>query len=103
MRSRTRTRDNSVRSTMNDREEPMTTKAQFANLVSIAAIGFALLCSPVTAQSASDAGVTATEIKIGNTSPYSGPVSAYATMARTAAAYFKQINDEGGINGRKIN
>jgi len=48
-------------------------------------------------------GVTATEIKIGNTNPYSGPASAYGTIGKTIAAYFKKVNDEGGINGRKIN
>src|SRR5271167_4454666 len=48
-------------------------------------------------------GVTDTEIKIGNTMPYSGPASAYGVIGRTEAAYFKMINDQGGINGRKIN
>ncbi|HEU5190221.1 MAG TPA: ABC transporter substrate-binding protein [Methylomirabilota bacterium] len=48
-------------------------------------------------------GVTATEIKIGNTNPYSGPASAYGTIGKTIAAYFKKVNDEGGVNGRKIN
>jgi branched-chain amino acid transport system substrate-binding protein len=48
-------------------------------------------------------GVTATEIKIGNINPYSGPASAYGTIGKSIAAYFKQLNDEGGINGRKIN
>ena len=48
-------------------------------------------------------GVTATEIKIGNTNPYSGPASAYGTIGKAIGAYFKKINDEGGINGRKIN
>ncbi len=52
---------------------------------------------------AADPGVTATEIKIGNTNPYSGPASAYGTIGKTIAAYFKKVNDEGGINGRKIN
>ena len=47
-------------------------------------------------------GVTATEIKIGNTNPYSGPASSYAAIAKTIDAYFKGINDSGGINGRKI-
>ncbi len=47
-------------------------------------------------------GVTATEIKIGNTAPYSGPASAYGTILRAAGAYFRKVNDEGGINGRKI-
>ena len=48
-------------------------------------------------------GVTATEIKIGNTNPYSGNASAYGTIGKTLAAYFKKVNDEGGVNGRKIN
>jgi branched-chain amino acid transport system substrate-binding protein len=47
-------------------------------------------------------GVTATEIKIGNTNPYSGPASAYGTIGRAIGAYFKKVNDEGGVNGRKI-
>jgi branched-chain amino acid transport system substrate-binding protein len=47
-------------------------------------------------------GVTDKEIKIGNTNPYSGPASAYGTIGRTIAAYFKKINAEGGINGRMI-
>ena len=48
-------------------------------------------------------GVTDTEIKIGSTNPYSGPASAYGTIGRAEAAYFKMINDQGGVNGRKIN
>src|SRR5690242_18860065 len=48
-------------------------------------------------------GVTATEIKIGHTNPYSGNASAYGTIVKTMAAYFKKVNDEGGVNGRKIN
>jgi len=48
-------------------------------------------------------GVTDTEIKIGQTYPYSGPLSGYATIARAETAYFAKINAEGGINGRKIN
>jgi len=47
-------------------------------------------------------GVTATEIKIGNINPYSGPASAYGTIGKAIGAYFKQLNDQGGINGRKI-
>ena len=50
-----------------------------------------------------DTGATDTEIKIGNIMPYSGPASAYGVIGRTEAAYFKKINAEGGINGRKIN
>jgi branched-chain amino acid transport system substrate-binding protein len=48
-------------------------------------------------------GVSDTEIKIGNTAPYSGPASAYGTIAKAEAGYFAMINDQGGINGRKIN
>jgi ABC-type branched-subunit amino acid transport system substrate-binding protein len=55
------------------------------------------------AQKKNDTGATDTEIKIGNIAPYSGPASSYATIAKTEAAYFKMINDQGGINGRKIN
>ncbi len=52
---------------------------------------------------AADPGVTKDEIKIGNINPYSGPASAYGTIGRGIAAYFKKVNHEGGINGRKIN
>jgi branched-chain amino acid transport system substrate-binding protein len=48
-------------------------------------------------------GVTDTEIKIGQTMPYSGPASAYGVIGRTELAYFKMINEQGGVNGRKIN
>jgi branched-chain amino acid transport system substrate-binding protein len=48
-------------------------------------------------------GVTDTEIKIGNTNPYSGPASGYSTIGKSIAACFKEVNAEGGINGRKIN
>jgi branched-chain amino acid transport system substrate-binding protein len=48
-------------------------------------------------------GVSDTEIKIGNTMPYSGPASPYGTIGRSEAAYFNMINEHGGINGRKIN
>src|SRR5262252_3509721 len=50
-----------------------------------------------------DTGATDTEIKIGNIMPYSGPASAYGIIGKTETAYFKKINAEGGINGRKIN
>jgi ABC-type branched-subunit amino acid transport system substrate-binding protein len=60
----------------------------------------ALTTVPVAAQTV--VGVTATEIKIGNTNPYSGPASAYGTIGKVIGAYFKKVNDEGGINGRKI-
>ncbi|WP_407185742.1 ABC transporter substrate-binding protein [Bradyrhizobium centrosematis] len=59
--------------------------------------------SIASAQKKYDTGATDTEIKIGNIMPYSGPASAYGIIGRTEAAYFKKINEEGGINGRKIN
>ncbi|WGS22273.1 MULTISPECIES: ABC transporter substrate-binding protein [unclassified Bradyrhizobium] len=62
-----------------------------------------LAASAANAQKKYDPGVTDTEIKIGNIMPYSGPASAYATIGKTEAAYFKKLNSEGGINGRKIN
>lgn len=48
-------------------------------------------------------GVSATEVKIGQTMPYSGPASAYSVIGKTESAYFKWLNDKGGVNGRKIN
>jgi len=48
-------------------------------------------------------GVSDTEIKVGQTMPYSGPASAYGTIGKTEAAYFRMVNDMGGVNGRKIN
>ncbi|WP_338695121.1 ABC transporter substrate-binding protein [Bradyrhizobium sp. 26S5] len=59
--------------------------------------------SAAFAQKKYDTGASDTEIKIGNIMPYSGPASAYGIIGRTEAAYFKKINDAGGINGRKIN
>jgi branched-chain amino acid transport system substrate-binding protein len=55
------------------------------------------------ARAANAPGVTDKEIKIGQTMPYSGPASAYGVIGKTEAAFFKMINDEGGVNGRKIN
>src|SRR5487761_2736014 len=59
--------------------------------------------SGALAQKKYDTGATDTEIKIGNIMPYSGPASAYGVIGKTEAAYFKKINNAGGINGRKIN
>ena len=55
------------------------------------------------AQKKYDAGVTDTEIKVGNIMPYSGPASAYGIVGKTMSAYMRMINDNGGVNGRKIN
>ncbi len=63
----------------------------------------ALAAGPALAQKKYGPGASDTEIKIGNTMPYSGPASAYGTIGKAEAAYFKMINDQGGINGRKIN
>src|SRR4030088_2564107 len=56
----------------------------------------------VTAQKKYDTGASDTEIRIGNTIPYSGPASAFAPIGKTEAAYFNMINEQGGINGRMI-
>jgi branched-chain amino acid transport system substrate-binding protein len=63
----------------------------------------ALAAPVVQAQKKYDPGASDTEIRIGNTNPYSGPASAYGTIGKAIAAYFKMVNDQGGINGRKIN
>ncbi|MGD8476259.1 MAG: ABC transporter substrate-binding protein [Burkholderiales bacterium] len=60
-------------------------------------------CGEQQSSGGTDPGVTDTEIKIGSTNPYSGPASAYGTIGRAESAYFKMVNDEGGVNGRKIN
>ena len=70
---------------------------------STAIILLAATGSSALAQKKYDTGATDTEIKIGNIMPYSGPASAYGVIGRTEAAYFRKINAEGGINGRKIN
>ena len=66
------------------------------------ALALALAASPVSAQKKYDEGATDTEIKIGNTNPYSGNASSYGTIGKGISAYFDMINDRGGINGRKI-
>jgi len=63
----------------------------------------AVTSTPSAAQKKYDTGATDTEIKIGNIMPYSGPASAYGVIGKTEEAYFRKINAEGGINGRKIN
>src|SRR6201995_5674908 len=73
------------------------------HLLTGTAVAIALSASPASAQKKYDTGATDTEIKIGQTNPFSGPASAYATIGKTQAAYIKMINDQGGVNGRKIN
>ena len=69
------------------------------------AAAFALLAASsggALAQKKYDTGASDTEIKIGNIIPYSGPGSAYGVIGKTEEAYFRKVNAEGGINGRKI-
>ncbi|MFN4087510.1 MAG: ABC transporter substrate-binding protein [Alphaproteobacteria bacterium] len=79
--------------------------AKIARLSVTAAAAAALLFAGAAAaqNKTYDPGASDTEIKIGNTNPYSGPASAYGTIGKVIAAYFKKVNDEGGINGRRIN
>ena len=70
---------------------------------STALILFAATGSSAFAQKKYDTGASDTEIKVGNILPYSGPLSAYGVIGMTEAAYFRKVNAEGGINGRKIN
>jgi branched-chain amino acid transport system substrate-binding protein len=71
--------------------------------LSAAALAVTVTSGAAFAQKKYDPGATDTEIKIGNIMPYSGPASAYGVIGKTIDAYFKKINAEGGINGRKIN
>ncbi|MDB5568222.1 MAG: Branched-chain amino acid transporter substrate-binding protein [Tardiphaga sp.] len=71
--------------------------------ISIAAALGVAAGSTAFAQKRYDTGATDTEIKIGNIMPYSGPASAYGVIGKMEDAYFKMINEQGGINGRKIN
>jgi ABC-type branched-subunit amino acid transport system substrate-binding protein len=83
--------------------EEMTMRDRVLSLTAASAIAIALSVSPTYAQKKYDPGASDTEIKIGQTVPFSGPASAYATIGKTQAAYFKMINDQGGVNGRKLN
>jgi branched-chain amino acid transport system substrate-binding protein len=62
-----------------------------------------VLAAPAASDAAEMRGVTATEIKIGQTMPYSGPVSAFGALGKGEVGYFKMLNEHGGINGRKVN
>jgi len=76
--------------------------ARVWHCVASALVGAALLAQPLAAAKY-DPGASDTEIKVGNTAPYSGPASEYGTIAKAITAYFAMINDQGGIRGRKIN
>ena len=71
--------------------------------LSTAVIALAATSGGALAQKKYDTGATDTEIKIGNIMPYSGPASAYGNIGKTMSAYMRMINDNGGVNGRKIN
>jgi ABC-type branched-subunit amino acid transport system substrate-binding protein len=83
------------------REGTMTMKSTLRG--ALCAAGLVLASSLAWAEAQYGPGVSDTEIKIGNTMPYSGPASAYAVIGKAEAAYFAMVNDQGGINGRKIN
>ena len=72
-------------------------------LVGLLATGLIFASGQAFAAGQYGPGVSDTEIKIGNTMPYSGPASSYGTVGKSEAAYFAMINDQGGVNGRKIN
>ena len=72
-------------------------------LATAMAVATALSASSAQAQKKYDTGATDTVIKIGQTVPFSGPASAYATIGKAQAAYIRMVNDQGGVNGRKIN
>src|SRR5436190_10088264 len=73
----------------------------FPKFAALGAVVF--LALPAFATAAEMRGVTATEIRIGQTMPYSGPVSAFGALGKGEVGYFKMVNERGGINGRKVN
>ena len=79
------------------------TKKTKLSLLAAAAALTLLSTQGALAQKKYDTGASDTEIKIGNVEAYSGPASAYGIIGKTEEAYFKMVNDQGGINGRKIN
>ena len=68
----------------------------------VGASALALMAGSASAEKKYDDGASDTEIKIGNTNPHSGPASSYAAIGNTIDAYFKSLNEQGGINGRKV-
>lgn len=83
----------------------MNTHTRFSRRTGLTALAALLIGGPLSgrAEKRYGPGVTDTEIKIGNTSPYSGPGSAYGAIAKMHAAYFRMVNEKGGVNGRRIN
>jgi ABC-type branched-subunit amino acid transport system substrate-binding protein len=95
------TKKTDARTNIQGRSEMPVASSRVAT-ASAALLILAASTSGALAQKKYDTGATDTEIKIGNIMPYSGPASAYGVIGKTEAAYFKKINDAGGINGRKI-
>ncbi|MEZ5854737.1 MAG: ABC transporter substrate-binding protein [Hyphomicrobiaceae bacterium] len=81
----------------------MNRTAEFKQLAGATLAVLVAMALPASAQKKYGPGASDTEIKIGHTNPYSGNASAYGNIGRTETAFFKMINDQGGINGRKIN
>jgi branched-chain amino acid transport system substrate-binding protein len=72
-------------------------------LIALLAGATLAVAGPAAAQKKYDSGASDTEIKVGQTMPYSGPASAYGTIGKAEVAYFQMINEQGGVNGRKVN
>jgi branched-chain amino acid transport system substrate-binding protein len=77
--------------------------AQFRSTAAVVLALGAMLATPALAQKKYDTGASDTEIKVGQTIPLSGPASAYGSIGKVQAAYIGMINEQGGVNGRKIN
>ncbi|MBR0869976.1 ABC transporter substrate-binding protein [Bradyrhizobium tropiciagri] len=80
----------------------MTAARQLLTALASALVMIAATCNVAMAQKAYDTGAGDSEIRIGNIMPYSGPASAYGVIGRIEAAYFKMLNEHGGIHGRKV-
>src|SRR5258708_23748585 len=80
----------------------MRTAIRLAAIRLAAMAAFAIVALPAALPAAEMRGITATEIKIGQTMPYSGPVSAFGALGKGEGAYFKMLNERAGINDRKV-
>lgn len=80
----------------------MKTMTRLLDFAAAAVAAAALVAFPALAGGKYDPGASDTEIKIGNIMPYSGPASIYGVIGKAEAAYFRMLNEKGGINGRKI-
>ncbi len=76
---------------------------KFGLMTAVAVMAVATIGDLSAAEKKYGPGVTDTEIKLGQTVPYSGPASAFSSYGRVMTGYFKMVNEAGGINGRKIN